>query len=70
MSVYKDYPNLKALPINERVLMFKETVSELLKNGKNPNDVEETIELFVDTECYEAAQGCLLALTEFRLKLK
>lgn len=62
---YKDHRHLNGITTKQRVDMFKDTAIDLLNSGRSAEELNDTIELFITDEQYEAVQGIKLAIEEF-----
>lgn len=65
-NVYHNTRNLKEASIKQRIKAFRITTLDMISEGQDVEKIREVVENFEDDEMYEAAQGILEAIEDFK----
>ena len=66
MDVYHQYKELNNSSIKERISAFRETAIDWIAKGYSIEKIKEMVEDLENDEMYEAAQGILKAIQDFK----
>ncbi len=66
MDIYHHYKGLNNSSIKERISAFREIAIDLIAKGYSIEKIKEMVEDLENDEMYEAAQGILKAIQDFK----